>query len=106
MPRARPVIQTDVNGNLIKEFPSPEVAIRELKIKSGLIAKSLAGVRRVVLGKWKFSYKRDEASQPQVPQPHEETTSTVEPKKVDPESEDEEDKWLTPFERVLKRRKK
>jgi len=97
----------DVEGKIIGEFPSPEVAMRELKIKSKLIAMSIAGTRPVVLGKWKFAFK---AAIPAVAAPAIPTQPGVEelvaPKIIDSIPADPEDKWLTPYERILRGRRR
>lgn len=112
MPANKPVIQTDLQGNIIKEFPSPERAVRDLGVKSKLIMENLKGISKSVLGKWKFAYKKEEVVPPLDPAP---VTApiTVEDPVIEPDPnksalkpEDPEDRWLTPFEKILKRRKK
>jgi hypothetical protein len=126
---ARAVVQCDMKGSIIKKFPSLYQACKELGIKDSAAYYALNSGSPYA-GKWRFKYADEAKTTTKPPDPSEELKSSIDFKPTTEESYDgdplldptidepamwaspdqesvavEPDRFLTPYERILARRK-
>jgi hypothetical protein len=102
------IVQMDLEGNEIQRFPNTKTAARKLGVSEKLIIKNIKGEAKTVQDKWLFDFPIPELSEkgkqiianlePLGPPEINEALMNYVPPVEDP------DRWLTPFERILKRR--